>query len=63
METIQIPHYAVGWEYSCSAKLDVKCSYGGTIDERELERAFKKDRWIDGRIRSRGNGIGRNGAK
>lgn len=34
-ETIQIPHYAVGWGGSCSAKLGVQCSYGGTILERE----------------------------
>lgn len=34
-ETIQIPHYAVGWGESCSAKLGVQCSYGGTILERE----------------------------
>ncbi|KAM0958046.1 hypothetical protein EV1_023148 [Malus domestica] len=32
-ETIQIPHYAVGWVESCSAKLGVQCSYGGTILE------------------------------
>lgn len=34
-ERIQIPHNAVGWGESCSAKLGVQCSYGGTIDERE----------------------------
>ena len=36
-ETIQIPHYAVGWGESCSAKLGVQCSYGGTksLDHRE----------------------------
>lgn len=34
-ETIQIPHYAVGWGESCSAKLGVQCSYRGTLLERE----------------------------
>lgn len=34
-ERIQIPHYAVGWGESSSAKLGVQCSYGGTILERE----------------------------
>jgi hypothetical protein len=33
-ETIQIPHYAVGWGESCSAKLGVQSSYG-TILERK----------------------------
>jgi len=34
-ETILIPHYAVGWGESCSAKLGVQSSYVRTIDERE----------------------------
>jgi hypothetical protein len=34
-ETTQIPHYALVWGESCSAKLGVPCSYEGTILERE----------------------------
>jgi hypothetical protein len=34
-ETIQIPHYAVGWGESCSAKLGVQSSFGGSMDDRE----------------------------
>lgn len=41
-ETIQIPHYAVGWGESCSAKLCVQCFYGNT--RKRIERAFKKER-------------------
>ncbi|CAN4114518.1 unnamed protein product [Withania somnifera] len=41
-ERIQIPHYAVGWGESCSAKLGVQCSYGGSILERELKGPSKE---------------------
>lgn len=33
---------SVGWGESCSAKLGVQCSYGGTIDEREWKGPSKK---------------------
>jgi len=34
-ERIQIPHYALGWGESCSAKLGVQSDYVRTKDERE----------------------------
>ena len=49
-ETIQIPHYAVGWGESCSAKLGVQCSYGGTILERELKGPSKKSEGVMGNL-------------
>ncbi|KAH0750623.1 hypothetical protein KY290_029855 [Solanum tuberosum] len=33
-ERIQIPHYAVGWGESCSAKLGVQCSIGPSLADR-----------------------------
>ena len=49
-ETIQIPHYAVGWGESCSAKLGVQCSYGGTksLDHRERNESGGPSKRSDG---------------
>lgn len=49
-ERIQIPHYAVGWGESCSAKLGVQCSYGGSILERELKGPSKKSEGVMGNL-------------
>ena len=49
-ERIQIPHYAVGWGESCSAKLGVQSSYGGTIDEREWKGPSKKSEGVMGNL-------------
>ena len=49
-ETIQIPHYAVGWGESCSAKLGVQCSYGGTLLERESKGPSKKSEGVMGNL-------------
>lgn len=43
-ERIQIPHYAVGWEESCSAKLGVQCSLWR--NHTKIERASKKERGL-----------------
>jgi len=51
-ETIQIPHYAVGWGESYSAKLGVQCSYGGTINEREWKEPSKKSEGVVGNLAS-----------
>lgn len=49
-ETIQIPHYAVGWGESSSAKLGVQCSYGGTLLERESKGPSKKSEGVMGNL-------------
>lgn len=46
-ERIQIPHYAVGWEESCSAKLGVQCSLWRNHTRKRIERASKKERGSD----------------
>ncbi|KAH0757106.1 hypothetical protein KY290_020599 [Solanum tuberosum] len=49
-ERIQIPHYVVGWGESCSAKLGVQCSYGGSILERELKGPSKRSERVMGNL-------------
>ena len=49
-ERIQIPHYAVGWGGSCSAKLGVQCSYGGSILERDTKEPSKKSEGVMGNL-------------
>lgn len=46
-ERIQIPHYAVGWGESCSAKLGVQCSLWRNHTRKRIERASKKERGSD----------------
>lgn len=43
-ERIQIPHYAVGWEESSSAKLGVQCSLWRNHTRKRIERASKKEK-------------------
>lgn len=43
-ERIQIPHYAVGWGESSSAKLGVQCSLWRNHTRKRIERASKKER-------------------